>query len=610
MLSFRQFIASPFVQSQRLGSVLASESDNELLERSRELQYRAQSGEDRRTYLPEALALVREAATRTVEQTPFDVQMHGALGLCNEAIIEMQTGEGKTLTATLALYLFALEGNGAHLATSNDYLAQRDAEAMRPLFEFLGLSVGVVTESQNDLQRKSAYSCDITYGTLMQFGFDFLRDRIKHQSAPDSFAVDDQRVMRDLFFLLVDEADALLIDEANTPLVIGAPTFISPNDEATFYWAAEVAREAIADQHFTIRLQDRSIQLTRDGRSWCREQASASDISYTSTLQLYERLERAILVHLYFQKNTHYVVRDAEITLVSNTTGRLGEGRQWQDGIHQAIQALEFLPITSPPAQAAKITVQGLVLSYDHFAGMTGTALAAASELKKVYRKSVKKIPPRLRSQKQHLPPHFSLSEADKWRAIVTEVAEFHRAGRPVLIGTRSIEKSRKLSRLLDAQNLGHQVLNAVEHHRESQIISRAGRAGEITVATDMAGRGTDIVLTDEAERAGGLHVILSEYHDSPRQDEQLFGRCGRQGQPGSCRQFLSLDDEILSLGYGDDRAAEIRHKSRNNADVLRAAQLELETRKRKNRIATLYHERRRLRALQEMGRDPLLDDV
>lgn len=598
-----------------LRETVRAEPDSVLQERSRVLGHRARAGERIQSYLVEAFAIGREAAKRTLGFEHYDVQVLGSVELASERIIEMETGQGKTLAATLPLYLYALQGNGSHLATSNDYLANRDADTMRPLFQFLGLTTGVITAGMCDDLRRAQYAHDITYGTTPEFGFDFLRDRIKRR---ENRSFDDRihrqtseqlPVQRDLHFILADEADALLIDEANTPLIIGTAGELDPSAQALFCWCAEAAPVANENEHFQYRLRDKRVELTRLGRTWARHRVQQTKLQCRSVLELYEYLERAIYVHRDIHRDTQYIVRDKNIVLVDEATGRLGEGKEMADGIQQAIQAAEQLEITPSTTHAAKLTMQGLFLCYQHRAGMTGTALASQSEFRKVYKMRVVSIPPRIASRRVRLATRFFQTESEKWAAICEEIYGLHHEGRPVLVGTRSVEKSDRLSQLLHIAGIPHAVLNAREHAAEAKIIAKAGHCGQVTVATSMAGRGTDIRLPETAVRLGGLHVIVSEHHESLRQDQQLFGRCGRQGEPGTFRQYLSLDDDILSLGFGDQQAVLIRDQSAGEqAKLLAQAQNKLESRRRQSRIAALHHEKRQLRSIWEMGRDPLLD--
>lgn len=607
---------------RRFEDGLRNFSSEQLLQRAIDLKFRILEGESMHRAAPESFALVCEAAHRTLQLRHFDVQLQAGFQLLNGHTIEMETGQGKTLTATLPLFVYAMFGKGAHLATSNDYLAERDASTMRPLFEMLGLSVGHVVDGMRDEQRRENYACDITYGTCPQFGFDFLRDRMKQQQTGRRNRPSLEPVQRPLFYVLADEADALLIDEANTPLVIGVKGKVSDRAQGLYGWAADLAKHAVEKQHFAYNLQEKQVRLTQAGRAWVRSQQPITD---ASVLELYEKIETAILVRRDFQRDQQYIVRGQEIVLINESTGRLGEGREWQEGIHQAIQAAEGLAITAPTTNAARLTVQGLFLSYQHMAGMTGTARAAASELRKVYGSRVIRIPTHQKSRRRQLPTKCFDHAQEKWVAICDEIQTMHRLGRPVLVGTRSVEQSEQLSAMLNERSIAHAVLNARQHASEAAVIADAGQLGRVTVATSMAGRGTDIKLPTEVLSLGGLHVIVTELHDSPRQDQQLFGRCARQGEPGTYRQFLSLEDHVLDAAFGTTANTDGKLKTRISLtklpidyrnpfgsvfSLLYAAQRTLENRRRKGRIAALYHEQRKLRTLWEMGRDPLLDAI
>jgi preprotein translocase subunit SecA len=419
-----------------------------------------------------------------------------------------------------------------------------------------------------------------------------------------------ETVMRDLFFVVVDEADAVLVDEADMPMVIGAPGRVTDRRQALYHWARSIAPRFTQDVHYRYDLRTRQVELTRQGRVLVRSLVHRSGMGNVSVLEQYERVETAILAQRDYHRDQQYVVRDDQVVLINEATGRLGEGRQWQDGIHQAIQAQERIKITAPQTHAAKITIQGLFLSYRHMAGMTGTAIAAANEFRKVYKMPVVRIPPQQPSQRQKLPTRYLPTEEEKWQAICAEVRDLAESGRPVLVGTRSVEKSVYLSSRLSKLGIPHQVLNAQESAAEAEIIAAAGTRGKVVVATGMAGRGTDIKLTEEVRHLGGLHVIMSELHDSPRMDNQLFGRCARQSDPGTHRQYLSPDDDILALGFGVQQARRLRSKRPPGAGILYRAQKTLERRRKGNRIAALYQEKRKMRSIWEMGRDPLLDTV
>jgi preprotein translocase subunit SecA len=604
-------------------------SREQIRKESLSLRYRAMSGEALGKLLPEAFALVREAGRRSLNMRHFDVQILGGAALYDGCITEMQTGEGKTLTATLPLYLHSLSGLGAHLATVNDYLAQRDAEWMMPLYDVLGVSVGIVlTESTPD-ERRKAYASDITYGTAKEFGFDFLRDRLllRAQGRMQSDFLGegsserwssrgDEPVQRTMHFALVDEADSILIDEARTPLIIG-----SLGDEtreaviATFRWAAEHAPAYESEEHYTVDDEHRKIELTARGRALVRSLPRADDMRLVSLVDLYEFTERAIKVHRDFHLDRHYVVRDGEIVIVDEFTGRLAEGRKWRDGIHQAIEAKERIEVSVPTGQAARITVQDLFHRYQSIAGMTGTASTSAPELRKIYKTPVVLVPTNRPPRRQRLPDEVYGTMLDKFAAIVSEVQQYHQLGRPILIGTRSIDKSLILAKMLREVGIATDVLNANEVEREAEIVAEAGKQGRVTVATNMAGRGTDVKLEQAVKDLGGMHVICTELHDAARIDRQLIGRCGRQGDPGSYRQFLSLDDDILRTGYGTKTAEQMALKGKQQsgpfhhmAGLFRKAQRRVERKHFRDRMMLLHHERERTKLQREIGQDPYLD--
>jgi preprotein translocase subunit SecA len=592
------------------------------------LIYRAKSGEELSTLVPEMYSLIREAARRSLNMRHYDVQILGGICLFHGCISEMQTGEGKTLTATLPLALHALSGKGAHLATVNDYLAERDADWMKPLFDMLGIRVGkVLTDHDQDARRK-AYAADVTYGTAKEYGFDFLRDRLLMRAqgrAVDDFlgsgsqerwaSSGDQPVQRGMHFCLVDEADSILIDEARTPLIIG-----SLGDEsrdiviATFEWAAKHAPTFEIKEHFTIEDDNRKIELTARGRQFVRSIPRDDTLRMAALVDLYEYIERAIKVHRDFHLDRQYVVREDEIVIVDEFTGRLAEGRKWRDGIHQAIEAKEKIEVSVPTGQAARITVQDLFLRYKYLAGMTGTAATSAGELRRIYKTPVVQVPTNRPPKRQRLSDVVHSDMTEKFRAIVEEVKAVHDLGRPVLIGTRSIDKSAILAGMLQEQGMKVSVLNAHEIEREAEIVSNAGCLGQITVATNMAGRGTDIKLENAIRELGGIMVICTELHDAARIDRQLIGRCGRQGDPGTFRQYLSMDDEILRNGFGTKAAEKYKEigasggNLTSKAGLFRAAQRKVEKKHFRDRMALLHHEKERTKIQREMGQDPYLD--
>jgi len=612
---------------------MLNESEVSLRKRSLALRYRAMAGEPLVQLLPEAYALAREAGRRANSMRHYDVQMIGGIALYEGCVAEMQTGEGKTLTATLPLYLHSLAGKGAHLATVNDYLAKRDAEWMRPLFEMLGVSVGVIQTPDDQTSRRKSYAAAITYGTAKEFGFDFLRDRLlmRAQNRLQTEMLGDGGggfnqagdavVMRGMHYCLVDEADSILIDEARTPLIIGSiEDNVRDQIVQTYRWAAENAPSFVMEDHFYIDDETKRYELTARGRQKVRSMPKADLVRTSGLVDLYEFTERAIKVYREFILNRQYVVRPSEkggdeIVIVDEFTGRLAEGRKWRDGIHQAIEAKEGIEISVPTGQAARITIQDLFLRYPHLAGMTGTAASSAAELKKIYRTPVIRVPTNRPPQRKRLPDKVYGTAEEKFAGIVREVVEIHASGRPILIGTRSIDKSEIISRLLDEVGIAHEVLNANKVAEEAEIVAQAGNRGRVTVATNMAGRGTDVKLDAGVEQLGGMHVICTELHDAARIDRQLIGRCGRQGDRGSYRQYLSLDDDILKNGLGPDKSEGLKRKGLatpgsvdSYAPVFGKAQRKVERKHFRDRMVLLHHEKERKKMQREIGQDPYLD--
>ena len=612
-----------------LESRYQSAGDDELRRTSLSLRYRALSGEAAVRLLPEAYALMRESTRRTLGMRHFNVQILGGMAMQAGSIAEMQTGEGKTLTATLPLYLAALHGQGAHLATANDYLARRDAALVQPALELLGMTIGVIEASTPRSQRRQAYRCDVTYAAARELGFDFLRDRLIAGRAGDQQGEllgkmlghsDDaghaEPAQRALTFCLVDEADSILIDEGRTPLIVSAMPGNSPESTLTlFHWAAQITPAFRTPEDFEHDPRQRTITLSREGRRKVRELSKPESLAEVGMLDLYEHVERALLVEREYLLDRHYVVRDGEIVIVDEFTGRLAIGRKWRNGIHQAIEAKEGVEITLHAGEAARVTVQDFFLRYQSLAGMTGTAASSARELRRIYKLRVQIIPTHRPCRRQNLHDLVFATAEAKWNAVVEEVRSLHAQGRPVLIGTRSIDKSEHLSQLLTAAGIDHQVLNARRHAEEAQIVAEAGELGRVTVATNMAGRGTDIKLADRVIELGGLHVIGTELHESARVDRQLAGRCARQGDPGSFRQFMSLDDDILAAGLGTRTAARLRKRiqapgpiSASWARTLRRAQKRVEQEHFRQRRILLYQAQQRREIQQQLGQDPYLD--
>jgi preprotein translocase subunit SecA len=604
-------------------------NDYELRKRSLSLRYRAKSGEPLGRLLPEAFALVREAGRRTINMRHFDVQILGGIAMFNRSIVEMQTGEGKTLTATLPMYLYALAGKGCHLATVNDYLARRDAEWMGPIYKALGLTVGIIETPMQQPERRKSYACDVTYGTAKEFGFDFLRDRLLLRriregqndllggmlaNVPTSGG--DKPVQGEPYFALVDEADSILIDEARTPLIISAlPTEEEKLAVECYKWSATMADEFVEDEDYEYDHDRKTVELTRSGRQKVRSLSKPEAMDTVGMFHIYQYVERAIKVKREFIRDRQFVIRDGEVVIVDEFTGRMSEGRKWRDGIHQAVEAKEGVEVTVATGQAARITVQDFFLRYEKLAGMTGTAAASARELRKIYRCHVVQIPTNRPVIRKRLPDLIFGTEQQRWDAVVDEICRLHAEGRPVLIGTRSIDKSERLSQMLEARGIKHQVLNANHIEEEADIVARAGLPGKVTVSTNMAGRGTDIKLGEGVMEMGGLHVICTEMHDSARIDRQLYGRCGRQGDPGTYRQFLSLDDELLFSGLGPKRAKKLIALGTNgngtfdgHGRLFRRAQRKVERRHFRDRRALMHFEKERKKMQRQMGQDPYLD--
>lgn len=603
--------------------------DNRLRKESLALRYSVLCGEPEEKALVRAFSLVREASRRVLDMQHYPVQIVGGIALHQGGIAVMQTGEGKTLTATLALFLAALSGRGAHLATANDYLAARDADQMRPLFAALGLSTGCVCQPDSSCQRRKAYRADITYSTGKEIGFDFLRDRLRRRSRqeagfavaadllPDTDENTDPFVQRELHFMLVDEADSLLIDEARTPLVISALPPDSAERDALCRWCAENAANFELGRHYRYDESHFTCNLTPVGRTLARKLSRPEILATTSSADIYEQIETALLVNRRFVRDRQYLVRDGEVVIVDEFTGRLAEGRKWRAGIHQAIEAREGLDITSGTSEAARITVQDLFRRYRRLCGMTGTVASSARELYTIYDTPAVAIPTNRPPRRVELQSLVFGNATAKWNAIANEAIAMSQSGRPVLVGTRSIDKSELLSRILASRNQSHQVLNARHLAAEAQRVAEAGQTSRITVATNMAGRGTDIQLSEEARAAGGLHVIVSEVHESARIDRQLIGRCGRQGDPGSYRFFMALDDEILLAGLGPSAA---RHwagrgerESRISSDLARLffkAQKKVEAAHFRSRKALMFQEQTRQLAQHQLGQDPCIDTI
>lgn len=552
-------------------------TNDQLRSKTAEFKQKLDQGATLDELLPEAFAVVREVAKRTLNMRHFDVQIIGGVVLHEGKIAEMKTGEGKTLVATLPVYLNALTGKGVHVVTVNDYLAKRDAEWMGAIYNFLGLSVGVIVHGLDDRERKEAYNADVTYGTNNEFGFDYLRDNMK-------FRLEDM-VQREFNYAIVDEVDSILIDEARTPLIISGPA-----EESTdkYYRINRIIPLLRKDIDFTLDEKSKTAALTEKGVAHSEKLLNIENLYDPREMETLHHIIQGLRAHHLFKRDTDYIVKDGQVIIVDEFTGRLMPGRRWSDGLHQAIEAKENVKIENENQTLATITFQNFFRMYKKLAGMTGTADTEAAEFKKIYNLDVVVIPTNMPMIRIDYPDVVYRTEREKFNAVIEEILELHKKGRPVLVGTISIEKSEILSKMLTRRGIKHNVLNAKHHEKEAMIIAQAGRFGAVTIATNMAGRGVDIILggnpellakeritpdttPEEAEKIraemrriceeekkkvielGGLHILGTERHESRRIDNQLRGRSGRQGDPGSSRFYLSLEDDLLRL-FGSER--------------------------------------------------------
>lgn len=516
-------------------------SDENLAAKTNQFREQLSQGKSLDDILPEAFAVVREAGRRTLGLRHFDVQLMGGIALHQGNIAEMKTGEGKTLTASLPLYLNALSGKGAHLVTVNDYLARRDSQWNAPIYEFLGMKVACLQNSMSDSQRKEAYAADILYATNNELGFDYLRDNMK-------FNLGDY-VQREQNYAIVDEVDSILIDEARTPLIISG----SSEESSSLYGEVNrVVARFERDKEFTIDEKARSAQLTEKGIDAIESAFHIDNLYAVEHLNLLHHAMQAIKAHGLFKRDVDYVVKDDEVLIVDEFTGRILPGRRYSDGLHQALEAKEGVSIERESQTLASITLQNYFRLYAKLAGMTGTAATESEEFHNIYKLDVISIPTNRAMIRLDKPDLIFLTRSAKYKAIVDDVKERHAKGQPVLIGTIAVETSELLSNILTSSGIAHDVLNAKNHQREAEIVSHAGEAGHVTIATNMAGRGTDIKITEEARAAGGLYILGTERHESRRIDNQLRGRSGRQGDPGESRFYISLEDDLIRIFAGD----------------------------------------------------------
>ncbi len=584
----------PIVESiSSLEGDISRLSDSQLRDKTAEFRRRLQNGDTLDDLLPEAFAVTREASKRVLKMRHFDVQVLGGIVLHEGKIAEMKTGEGKTLVATLPVYLNALEGRGVHIVTVNDYLAKRDAQWMGPLYNFLGMSVGIIVHGLTDEQRQASYNSDITYGTNNEFGFDYLRDNMKYEIS--------QFTQRELNFAIVDEVDSILIDEARTPLIISGPS-----EESTdkYYKIDKIIPKLQKETDYTVDEKARTVILTEEGNIKAERLLGAGNLYDPSNIELVHHILQGLKAHTLFRRDVDYVIKEGEVIIVDEFTGRLMPGRRWSDGLHQAVEAKEGVKIASENQTLATITFQNYFRMYKKLAGMTGTAETEAEEFAKIYNLDVLVVPtnrPMIRGDYSDV---IYKTEQGKFNAAIKEIEELNKKGQPVLVGTISIEKSEHLSGLLRKKGIKHSVLNAKYHEKEAEIIVQAGRSGSVTIATNMAGRGTDIILGGnptaiardtlkdkpdyteaeweaalaEAERKctadkekvlslGGLHILGTERHEARRIDNQLRGRSGRQGDPGSTRFYLSLEDDLMRI-FGSDKISGLMDRLGMEEDI------------------------------------------
>ncbi|MDD0853138.1 preprotein translocase subunit SecA [Halobacteriovorax sp. GB3] len=533
-------------QINDLEEKMKSMSDEELKAQTPKFKEMIKNGASLDSLLVEAFATVREASVRVLGMRHYNVQLVGGVVLYQGKIAEMKTGEGKTLTATLPLYLIALEGKGAHIITVNDYLASRDAEEMGVLFNWLGLNVGCIVADMEDEARKAAYRADITYGTNNEFAFDYLRDNMK-------FSLEDY-VQRDFRYCIVDEVDSILIDEARTPLLISGP---SEGNTDAYAMANTVIPKLTIEKHFTIDEKSKSAIFTDDGIVKVQEIMGIENLYDIKNSDLLHHLNQALRAHHLFKNDIDYVIKEGQVIIVDEFTGRLKDGSRWSDGLHQAIEAKEGVDVKSENQTLASITFQNYFKMYSSLAGMTGTADTEAEEFGKIYELDVVVIPTNEPIARVDEADVIYKSTSAKHKAIINLVKELHAKGQPVLVGTISIDSSVHLSEELEKAGIPHNVLNAKQHGKEADIIKNAGQKGAVTIATNMAGRGTDIKLTEETKSLGGLYIVGTERHESRRIDNQLRGRSGRQGDPGHSKFFLSLEDDLMRI-FGSDRISKV----------------------------------------------------
>ncbi|AZS17573.1 preprotein translocase subunit SecA [Paenibacillus lutimineralis] len=525
----------------KLEPEFAALSDEQLQGKTAEFRERIEKGEALDEVLPEAFATVREASKRTLGLRHYDVQLIGGMALHEGRIAEMKTGEGKTLVGTLPVYLNALLGKGVHVVTVNDYLAQRDSEQMGQIYNFLGMTVGINLNGMEHEDKQAAYACDITYGTNNEFGFDYLRDNM--------VLYKEQMVQRPLYYCIIDEVDSILVDEARTPLIISGQ---AEKSTELYYFADRFVKKLEREEDYTVDIKVKAVALTEKGVAKAEKAFGIENLYDHSNILLNHHVTQALKANVIMRRDVDYVVTEDEVLIVDEFTGRIMQGRRYSDGLHQAIEAKEGIEVQNESMTLATITFQNYFRMYRKLAGMTGTAKTEEEEFKKIYGLEVLQVPTNRPNQRVDMPDVVYKSEEGKFRAVVDQIVERHKKNQPILVGTVSIENSELLSEMLKRKGVAHKVLNAKYHAEEAEIISRAGEPGSVTIATNMAGRGTDILLGEGVSDVGGLHIIGTERHESRRIDNQLRGRAGRQGDPGSTQFYLSLGDELMKR-FGAD---------------------------------------------------------
>ena len=603
-------------------------NDDDIRKKSMNLRGRARGGANLDKLIPEAFGLCAIAIRRIFGYQLFDVQLAAGIVMHYGGLVQLATGEGKTLCAISPAYVNALIGKGVHITTVNDYLAKRDAAETSPVFHVLGLSVGCIQQKMEDQERMTMYRSDITYGTAAEFGFDFLRDRLKlrgGQAGATPFwtpwvggqAKVDPRVQRDLYYAIVDEADSIFVDEARTPLIIANPTRDATTEEQVVYkWADDLGRTLTRDEHFRLDIKKDKIEITDAGRQMVRYANPPTGKHAQAMDKLLEQVEKSLHAYHRFAKDQHYMInKENKIVIIDEGTGRPKPDRHWRDGLHQAVEAKENVTITMASEHAAQVTFQNFYRIYKKLAGMSGTLMPNFSEMRRVYRRWVTSIPTNRPVKRRQVSDAVFPTEGAKFDAVVKQIQEMIALGRPVLIGTRTVDKSERLSSLLSLAGVDHRVLNARQDANEAEIIAEAGQLGRVTVATNMAGRGTDIKLGVGVATNGGLHVIGTERHEAERIDRQLAGRAGRQGDPGSAQFFLSLDDQLLEgLGVAKQRSLEALGRSGSNRpwamfrSLFRKAQRRVEKKHYKQRLDLMNYDKNRQEMMQDLGADPYVD--